>query len=277
MLDHSAEGFSVSLELMGTYIHGDKDRLDNFRPQICRAAENVLQWEEKFDDVIDGINFEEIMRWILDKGRADTDARNVALKLSKALVQGSEVSCEHLLRPLVPTLLSEFPEISWPLIGKVIATDELQAWKMYFLLSEDRFNMDGHRRPILSLPEETLFAWCSANPDVAPEFAASVLPILKDTDAQAGEWYLHPLMSRLLDEFGEVPGVVEAVEGNMNSYSWVGSLAPYYRRYIKPLEDLKTHSLKKVRRWASNAHRRIHGQIEDAHMEDDERNAYLES
>ncbi len=276
MLDHSAEGFSVSLELMGTYSHGDKNRLENFRPQICRAADNVFRWEEKFDRADDGFQFEEIMHWLLGKGRTDADARNVALKLSKALIQVSEITSERFLRPLVPVLLSEFPEISWPLIGNAIVTDELQAWKLYFILSEDRSNMDGCGRPILNLPEETLFAWCTANSDVAPEFTASVLPILVRPNDQVGDYYLRPLMARFLDEFGDVPGVVEAVERNMYSYSWVGSTAPYYQRYLIPLEELKVHSRKKVRKWASHALRRLRQQIKKAHMEDDERDACLE-
>lgn len=277
MLDHSAEGFSVSLELMGTYSHGDNNRLENFRPQICRAADNVFRWEKELDSAIDDSQFEEIMHWILGKGRADADARNVALKLSKALVQVSEISIEQYLRPLVPALLSQFPEISWPLIGNAIVTGKLPAaWRLYFILSEDRVDMDGGSRPILSLPEEALFAWCTANPDVAPEFTARVLPIVVCTDDQVGEYCLHPLMTRLLDEFGDVPGVVEAVERNMNSYSWVGSVAPYYQRYIIPLEELNAHSIKKVRKWACDALRRLHRQIENAHMEDGERDARLE-
>ncbi|MXY65012.1 MAG: hypothetical protein F4206_00015 [Gammaproteobacteria bacterium] len=277
MLDHSAEGFSVCLELMGTYRYGENNDLDNFRPQICTAAEKVLLWDQEFDGAMDAFYFGEIMKWILEKGRDDPDARSVALTLSKALAQNSEISSERLLRPLVTTLLSEFPEISWPLIGNAIVADESQAWKLYFLLSEDQMNMDGEKRAILSLPEETLFAWCSANPDVAPEFAASVLPILMRKDNQAGEWHLHPLMSRLLDEFGDVSEVVKAIESNMNSYSWVGSVAPYYQRFVKPLEELKTHSKMNVRRWASKALRRIHQQIENAHMEDDEREAHIQS
>jgi hypothetical protein len=278
MLDHSTEGFAVGLELIGMYVFGDEDRLEELRPQVCRAAANFVRWEGETDDPVAGSHFEEIMQWVLSKGRKDPDARRVALALSKALVQASEVSSERLLATLVPTLLAEFPEISWPLIGNAIVSDELQAWRLHFVLSDRGLGIDADTRgrPVLHLTEETLFAWCTANPDVAPEFVARVLPILAYADSQGRESILHPIMARVLDEFGDIRGVVEAVEANLNSFGWVGSVVPYFEAYVEPLKGLRTHSRKRVRRWASNALRRVERQIENARDEDAEQAAMVD-
>ena len=278
MLDHSIEGFEVGLELIGMYVFGDEDRLEELRPQVCRAAVNFVRWEGETDDPLAGSHFEEIMQWVLSKGRKDPDARRVALALSKALAQASEVSSDRLLATLVPTLLAEFPEISWPLIGNAIVSDELQAWRLHFVLSDRGLGVDADARgrPILNLPEETLFAWCTANPDVAPEFVARVLPILARADSHARESILHPIMAKFLNEFGDAPGVVEAVEGNLNSFGWVGSVVPYFEAYVEPLKGLRTHRRKRVRRWASNALRRVERQIENARDEDAEQAAMVD-
>ncbi len=277
MLDHSSKGFVVGLELMGMYVFGDLDRLEKLRPQICMTADNVLRWEGANGGPTEGSHFEEIMQWMLAKGRTDPDARKVALALSKALVQVSDVTSERLFASLVPALLADFPEISWPLVGNAVISDELRSWRLQFVLSDRGFGVDDRGRPILHLPEETLFAWCAANPEVAPEFVAGVVPILGIPDEQDGLRSLHPVMARLLDEFGDIPGVVEGVESNLNSFGWVGSVVPYYESYIEPLEKLKTHSKMRVRRWASNALGRVLRQIENAHNEDEERTAIIES
>jgi len=277
MLDHCAAGFAVGIELMGMYAFGDAGKLEKLRPQICTAAKNVLRWEGAGDGPIAGSHFDEIMQWMLAKGRKDADARSIALTLSRVLVEVSEVSSERFLASLVPVLLTEFPEISWPLIGNAIVSDELRAWRFHFILSNRGFGIDARGGPILALPEETIFAWCMANPDVAPQFVAGIVPVLGPEDGEDGTRFLHPVMERLLDEFGDRPGVVEAVEGNLNSFGWVGSVVPYFRTYVEHLERLRTHPRKRVRRWASNALRRVEKKIEDARNEDEERAALFES
>lgn len=277
MLNHGAAGFAVGIELMGMYAIGDSDRLEELRPQIRTAAENAFRWEGAADGPMAGSHFDEIMQWVLAKGRNDSDARSVALTLSRALVQVSEVSSERLLASLVPVLLADFPEISWPLIGNAIVSDESKGWRLHFVLGDRGFGVDARGRPVLALPEETLFAWCMANPDVAPEFVAGIVPILAPANEQCEPRTLHPVMARLLDEFGDSPGVVEAVEGNLNSFGWVGSVAPYFKTYVEPLEGLRTHPRKRVRRWASNALRRVEKQIDNARNEEEERAALFES
>lgn len=277
MLDHSVDGYAVGFELIGMYVHGDLDRLEQLRSQICKAAASVFRWQGSADGPIAGSHFEETMLWMLGKGRTDPDARNVALTLSKALVEVTSTSSERLLASLVPVLLADFPEISWPLIGTAIVSDELQAWRFNFILGDHGFGVNDRGSPILNLPEETLFAWCTANSDVAPGFVAGIAPILAPADGQNGERLLHPILVRLLDEFGDNTGVLEGVERNLNSFAWVGSVVSYFQTCIEPLQELGNHPKRKVRRWASNALRRVERKIQSASNEDEERAALFES
>ncbi len=277
MLDHSAAGFAVGLDLIGMYSFGNVDALEKLRPQVRKVAENVVRWEGAADGPMVGSHFEEIMQWMLAKGRKDADARSVALALSKALVGVSEVSSERLFAPLVPVLLADFPEICWPLIGNAIVSDESRMWRLHFVLGDRGFGVDARGRPILALPEETLFAWCAANPDVAPEFVAGIVPLLAPADCEGDPLSLHPIAERLLDEFGDRAGVVEAVEGNLNSFGWVGSVVPYFESYTGPLEKLRRHPKKTVRRWALKALRRVERRVENARNEDEKSEAFTES
>jgi len=52
---------------------------------------------------------------------------------------------------------------------------------MEIVLAGD-FGFQGKRPVILDLPEDSLFAWLHAHPDLAPAFAAGMLPVLTSRD-----------------------------------------------------------------------------------------------
>ena len=64
---------------------------------------------------------------MLEQGRKDGDARATAFALAKALVNIEGHRGGRFLRPVIPKLLSGFPEIVWPLIGQAIVSDRQRA------------------------------------------------------------------------------------------------------------------------------------------------------
>ena len=110
-------------------------------------------------------HFEEIMNRPLGKGRQDSHAIKVALALARSVA--ARPWNDGLIKPVVPTLLSEFPEIAWPLIGQAVASTGERHFALDFLLG-GFFNTDAPPPAIVHLPEDTLFAWCYANPDHGP-------------------------------------------------------------------------------------------------------------
>ena len=194
MLDHGAEAFEVAMGLMESCARGTPGKIGGFRPQIRKSVENLTGWEQLRKQQGAALDFEMIV-WMLEQGREDGDARATALALAKALVNVEDDSGEHFMEPVIPMLLSGFPEIAWPLIGQAIVSDRQRARRLAHVL-RDRRSADGENEPvILSLPEDTLFAWCHAHPDRAPAFAAGVVPVLTSPEVEASERSLHPVMT----------------------------------------------------------------------------------
>ena len=295
MLDHSAEAFVAAVDLIGTYAYDAPDKLDAFRPQISKLAENVTRQGQSWGYPMSDHHFEQVMNWMLGKGRHDPDARATALALANAVVSVTGWKDEpafdtsgvddlkstlvagwkheRLLKPVVPMLLSGFPEIAWTLIGQAIVSDQRRGRRFEDILG-DKFAFDRGPNPaILSLPEDTLFAWCRAHPDRAPAFAARVLPILTSYQKGAQEPLLHPTMARLLDEFGDREDVRQAVALNMHNFGWWGSVRTYYALYQEPLSALCDHPKPKVRRWAKSLLQQLGTEVENARNEDEEREA----
>ena len=277
MLDHSAEAFTVAMELMWIYAHGTPERLDGFRPHIRKAAENVARWRRLRGNVMADYHFENIMKWMLGKGRQDPDAQATALALATALVSTTDWDEGRIMKSVVSMLLSNFPEITWPLIGQAVISDRAQAWRLRYVFLGDLFSFKQEKNPaILSLPEDTLFAWCRAHPDQAPAFVAGVVPVLTTYRNDASERSFHPVMLRLIDEFGDRNDVLQAVSLNMGNFSWSGSVTNYFTLYLEPLRTLCDHPKRQVRRWAKAMLRHLDARIESARNKDEERDAEWE-
>ena len=130
--------------------------------------------------------------------------------------------------------------------------------------------------PILALSEETLLAWCHANPEQAPAFAAKCLPILSAAGSDPGHHHLHPVMSWLIDDFGGRVDVQEAFESNLLTTGPVSSLADHYASHEAPLEVLRGHRTPAVRRWARRLSRELRQLIAHKRTDEEERMAGLE-
>ena len=278
MLDHSAEAFTEAIELMWMYAHGAPDRLDGFRPHLRKAAGNVARWSRSQGGAMANYdsNFEDLMKWMLEKGRQDPDARATALALATALVSVADWNEGRIMKPVVSPLLSGFPEIAWPIVGQAIVSDQGQAWCFESILG-DRISFVKDQNPaILSLPEDTLFAWCHAHPDRAPAFVATTVPILTTYRIDAPERSLHPVVIRLFNEFGNRDNMLQAITCNMENFGWSGPLMNYYGLYREPLRTLHDHPKWQVRRWAKTMLRHLDTRIEHARNEDEERDAQWE-
>ena len=276
MLDHKAEGFMMAVRLMGMYAHGAPEKLEGLLPQVLKLAENATRWKPTRDWDQCRYHFELIMGWMLGKGRQSPDARATALALVKGVADVEEFDNDLLIKPLLPKLLSGFPEIAWPLIGQTIVSDPRRARRLRFILGDPNSFGRTTAPAILSLPEDTLFAWCHANPARAPAFSAETIPVLTAEGVDAPEQSLHPLMARLLDEFGERSDVLQAVERNIDSFGWRGSRASYYAPYKGPLSKLVQHQKPRVNGWARSMLRQLDAMVEAARNEDEEREALAE-
>ena len=284
MLDRSVDAFHVAVELMGMYAYGTPGKLEDLRPQIRKCTENLTRWERsqgspEFDHRSEQFmhHFEQLMEWVLNKGRRDRDACATALVLAKTLVEVENYGDERMMKRVVPTLLTRFPEIVWPLIGQAIVSDPQRAWRLEFVLG-DRFSFGREEKPnLLYLPEDTLFAWCHAHPDRAPAFVASMAPFLTTYNVKASEISLHPVMARLLNNFGDRNDVRQAAALNIHNFSWSGPLTSYYKLYTTPLTTLRDqHPKPKVRLWARYMLRTLSDRIDDARSVDEEQEARQE-
>ena len=276
MLDHSAPSYALAVTILGRILPDEGESTDrsgpeisklaDFRPHVLKMVRNAGRWsraeskppsslaESGIDLNVTEYYFEKIVLRMLAKGREDANARATALALARTLAHGDH---HGWLNPgstkptsVLTRMLTGFPEIVWPLIGGAVVANRRFASCMRYVMGRPYTFGREIRPPILDLPEDTLFAWCDANPGGAPAFAAKCVPILSAEGDDVDGGLLHPVMCRLLDEFGERDDVRRALESNIHAYGWFGSSADHYTRLQEPLERLRTHPKSGVRQWA---------------------------
>lgn len=277
LLRHSGAGFAQALVLLGYHVHSDRNRLEAFRPQIRTIAENVLRWRWRNLPDPDGAchHFENVISWLFEQGPDDPDA---ALSLSKAVAGSTGYASTKTLESVLPLLLSRFPEVAWPLIGwAIVAGDPRQHSHFELMLGEPPWRRHGESTaPILNLPDDTLFAWCHAHPDRAPAFAARTVSLLEVDGDSDGGLCVHPVMIRLIEEFGDRENVTDAAIRSMDAKGWFRTEASLWTPYRQPMKQLRGHSSPTVRRWAETTLRRMNKAVENARARDEEREARVE-
>lgn len=243
--------FGVALDLIRSYADEKKELLECLRPQLRLAAGYPSIGKEKMvDELSHTHSYETLMNWIISKGSEDVDARAVAITTVKQLsVHSLSFNDEQAVRRLLPAILSNFAEIVWPLIGQAIQENPAKMGWFSMLLREGSV-FGNQPAPILSIPENTLFGWCYANPKIGPEFLARAVPVLKENAQEAVPVEFHPIIRRLLDEFGQEEDVLDGLKESIETFTWSGPLEIYFARYKEPMRSIREHEKETVRRWA---------------------------
>jgi hypothetical protein len=304
LMDHSQRAFWVAQDVMGMYLHGRAALAAELKPQMVHAAAAAVKWtvNEHDDDGkrnnVETHHFETLMERVLKWNATDETARAVAKHLADGVVQSAEDIGERLFQPLLPILLHKFAGDVWPVIGAAIAgSSRERRWRYQYLLGN---SFSRGPTALQALPEQILFDWLKAYPSTAPAFAAIVLPILRpkvQSNAEAtpepgrrrkpkSEEYeefveeggrLNPLITRLLDEFGDREDVTNGLTSNLHTYGWSGSVTTYYAMYREPLRPLLQHRTPNVRKWARRTLDEIERDIDAARTHDEEWEAGLDT
>ncbi|WP_445487870.1 type II TA system antitoxin MqsA family protein [Rhodopseudomonas sp. RCAM05734] len=272
LLTMDGVGYSIGLDIMGMFVHDALDRLNELRPQVMIAVQNVGRRPKRPGSHMDAHHFERIVGWLLGKGLEHADARAAASSLAVYLASDPDGNARDLIKPLLPIMMKEFASVTWTPFGNAILQDRATAWRIEHALGDGLSFADPKNPAILSVPEDVLFAWAHANPETGPAFLARVFPALASR-AEDAERAFHPSMSRLLNEFGDRDDVRRYLTQNMHTFGWSGSLTTYYALYEEPLRSLFDHPIGSLRRWAKEAHTHIRKQVEAAKQDDDEKDA----
>jgi len=268
------EGILSALEILYLTSLNDSDKKliykDEFRKIILEDHPITLG---PIFTTSDGYQFKEIVKILLSETEKD-------VVLARSLTKDIISVCKstrfdyHLLeslKPIVKCLISNYFEISWPSLSKLLLSKKYRDRHiMITLLGGNNF---GHTPdPYLSnlIPPEKLIKWAMKNPGNGPEALIEIIPLTISKSDNSIEW--NPVVLRLLDDVTDVRPLLDEMQSKIGSFSWVGSLIPAYQKQNAALNQLKTHKRPEVRQWAIDFIKRNEREIEsEANSEEEEK------
>ena len=184
--------------------------------------------------------------------------------------ESGRVGGRDVFEKLLPDIFGDCWSVAWPILSGGMEAHRDRIWAFKSLLSIHDQEGKTVAGPIFLVPWEVLRAWCHKNPGFAPAFLMRIAPRfeegtpmpteLRTPDAsrdmgqhpRVRQW--SPVVFRLLDDFGDRKDVLDALTGNMMTFSWWGSLVHYFEQYAAPLRTLLDHHRPSV---AASARRQL--------------------
>lgn len=142
-------------------------------------------------------------------------------------------------------LMSRYFEVVWPSFGDLMMSDNLSYSTFSNIKSMIGIDIVDETTPIIIEGDhyDQILSWCESHKEKGPIFIAGLIPV--SDGSQFSKYALS-----LIDKFGEVPGVLEELSCNLNSFSSVGSVVPYYENRKAIYSTMLSNKSEAVRIWA---------------------------
>lgn len=264
LLGRGVDGAWVALDVLFMYSYGNPSVIDALRSEytaILGTPGMLLSKAARRQTHA----FEKVAK------RLVASSPELAESLMKELLSAaaSEDGLDHhLAETLATALLREQPEAAWSVLKEVlIASNGIERWRVTLSLGARGFRRD-ERNPISAVPLGMLISWCEERPDIAPQIIAELVnPLCPDKTQFSEQAHM------LLDKYGGNREVLSELASSFNTFSWSGSLVPFYDRQIAVLTPLLAHPRDSVQKWAAIMLETARERRRRAVIEDEEREA----
>jgi hypothetical protein len=246
---YSVEGARTALHILYMYCYGNEARF--------RSCSTSLRKLLMVYDLLATPRRESMLShyWEVTSVKL-ISAQEVDTELAKRLVHTVvDIACEDAgggslsiesARVVLRVILKNYFAECWPIVGKALI-EKRPRFLLDHILGMGAQKDEGPQNALLdALPRDGLVQWCHDNSPEGPAAITYIVPVFLTVKEPA--W--HPLAKRLIDEFGQVPEVLDNLSANMFSFASGGSRAPYHERRIHLLRELLDHVEPKVKAWA---------------------------
>jgi len=193
----------------------------------------------------------------------DKDLAEVITHQMLELTQEDRISSiDNYLKRTVQYIISSDFDMFWNIMGPAILDNSTYLTLKFFLGSNN--GEYGSPGLLTYADPDKLVKWAKKNEPVGPKRLAYMMPVTIQEDATS--W--HPLAIKMIDAFGDMPGLLEELSANVHSFGSVGSRVPYLKDQMKLFSKMLNHPILRVRNWAQNEVERLKIDIERTKLDD---------
>jgi hypothetical protein len=248
-----------ALNVMFMYCFGKMERVEVIRSPVKSLVLAVQLHKKQIGSYAD------LHSWCaLIEALLKTYDEELAIAISNQLIASCQIGFNHNdlwshIKPLLIKIVRQYGDLLWPFFGGAIS--RAKGMELYWLQKLlDRENSLSSQAPsvISSFPKEKIISWCKEHPDFGPRFIATCINIFEIRhDVRSPS----ELLILLLEDFGSDGRVASALNANMGSGGWSGSLVPYLEADKIALKPLFNHKNGNVKKWVKQRIESIDAQI----------------
>lgn len=257
-----------ALNVIYMYCFSNKGGIDKLRDQLKLLVTAVPLHKGQQRTATDLHHWHDMAKKLLkvrDQG--------LAAALTNQLITASKYGLNHgdiwsYTKPLMLTLMNDYGEDLWPILGDAIVRSEgIERYWLQQLLDREIGLVRNVPSVLSVIPVENVIEWCFKQPDFGPVFVARCLNVLETVDDKQRP---SALFIALLENFGDDQRVASELSANMGTRGWSGSLVPYLESDKSALSPLIGHENANVRRWVKDHIGYIDRQITEESKRDEE-------
>ena len=227
-------------------IHGPKLQE---RPKTAQVLEELVINSNSSDFAdIKSDSFWQVVFTLLESDQRDGLAKAINKRLLSFMASdGAMYISNYNTERAYSILLEKYFDVVWPELSDALSGQNV--WLSYHL---QQMLGDKISNPILSsgvLFRENhtmaLLEWCDKDPQNNAHVLMSMAPVEGETPDTFSD-----IVMELINRYGEIPSVMDALSANMGTFSYTGSVQPLYLSHINMLKTLTSHPKERVREWA---------------------------
>jgi len=269
---HNEEGKWVALEMLSHYCYRDKDKYLQIKDVLREFVFGFNYFTSSIrTDVLNDYTFSQLVRGLFKFESGNELAELLSSQMLEYFRIKRPSFSDLYVAEISRVLIQKYFPIFWDNISKGILEKGVAFFNIQYVLGAHQGNFQTYEKKgaLFEGDNNLIIEWCKQNKPIAPIKIAYIMPISKKDENKNTEW--HPFALRMIDEFGEVKGFLEAIENNMRSFGWTGSTVPYYQSLKSLMEKIKDHKFQTVVEWSKDMIRRLDITIKRESIDDEER------
>ncbi len=249
---HGNDGLWTVVDIVAMFLHGGSNLPSK---ELKTLTKRVLLAPKLFEGTrnnMDGYHMEQLVHRLIKLGAID---KAFAAKLAKQLMsicrRGTDsffYKLDDPVRKALGYLLEIYPDVTWAAIARKLSS---KTWHDRFYAENllESHHRDDHlaRALAVPVPPAIYMAWVREKPKERAPKALAWLPIADRPEKGPLVW--HPELSAFVDEFCDIPEVLQELGGRLSPNSYSGGLAPYLEPIVPLVEAWASHPKASVRAW----------------------------
>lgn len=266
------EGKWIAIEIITFYIHRDTKRFDLIKDYVKEIISgfNYMINEIRVNS-IDDYSYSQLVQDILKQKNEKEFARIISQHIYESFHQKRIPFTDIYIAEISRILVDEYFDDFWPIVSPAILEDGMPYWNIKHILGARQGNyatFDTEGALFRGSNNDTIINWCKIHKPEAPLRIAYMMPI---SEKENDKLCWHPFAKEIIDNFGDINGILDEIGANMHSFGWSGSAIPYYEDLKRLLELLIHHPIPKVKQWAENNIEGLETTIKREQIDNEER------